>query len=223
MKGVIMKHKIKYIAMIAALPLSFDSFAASEVLTGTFETIKAVSISEVPGKAIALEGLQLTLGDECDLVASNDGSGNGYVGDVEMLLGAAGNANAQGSAVTAMSGTGCIASTTGGAIGIYEIDGAEGATVTVTVVDGQSTELDFAPNGCVGNYVAGVDGDSCDTISDGTPAAVRLAGATDTGSLGEGTPVPGKTRVALGAKATARTALTASTPYTVDFDINVTY
>lgn len=212
-----MQHKIKILTTLLAATLSFNCFAAQQVLDGKFTTIKAVSISEVT--PIAFAGLTLTNGSSCDMTASADGTGTGYLGDVAMRLGAA-TVNAAGSTVNTMDV--CVGSTTP-AIGVYEIDGASGANVTITITNGPGTEVAVAPAGCVGNYVAGVDGDSCVVVADGTTATIRLAGATDTGSLGEGTPLVGTSLIALGGTVTANQTLTAGTPYTADFTIDVAY
>jgi hypothetical protein len=215
-----MKNNLKILTVASLVSLSLGVSATTETLTGTFTTIKDVSIIE--NQQLLLTGLNLANTSACDLEASTDGTGTDYVGDAAMAIGSA-NANAPGAAIATMGGVGCLASTTGGQFGLYEIDGAAGATVTVTVTDGASTDVSINPAGCVANYVAGVDGDSCTIVEDGTPAVVRLAGATDTGSLGEGTPVVGKSIIALGATAIALVDLTAETDYDVDFTIDVTY
>jgi len=214
-----MKNNLKILTVASLVSLSLGVSATTETLTGTFTTIKDVSIAE--NQQLLLTGLNLATNSQCDLEASTDGTGTDYIGDAALAIGS-GNANAAGAAITTMGGAGCLASTTG-QFGLYEIDGAAGATVTVTVTDGASTDVSINPAGCVANYVAGVDGDACTIVEQGTPAIVRLAGATDTGSLGEGTPVVGKSIIALGATAIALVDLTAETDYDVDFTIDITY
>ena len=216
-----MKNNMKLLTALLASSLSFTSFAATQQMAGTFETIKAVTIDEIT--PLNLVGLALADNSTCTLAASTDGSGTGYVGDVTMGL-ASVNGNAPGADISTMSGGTCLTSATGGVIGIYEIDGAAGAEVKITIVDGLNADLSIVPSGCAGNYSPGPNGDSCDQVDALTgEVTVRLAGATDTGTLGEGTPQVGKTRIALGAIATAEQALVAGNAYTVDFEINVTY
>jgi hypothetical protein len=225
---MIMQHKMKILATLAAASFSFNSFAATETLTGTFSTIKAVSIIEI--SPLALAGMQVSTGSVCTLSASTDGTGTNYVGDQTMNLANTGatRTNAPGSAIATMGGGNCLVTATGGAIGIYEIDGAPGATVKVTIVDGNDTAgtgtMALAPTGCGGDYDGLLNGDGCKALSSpGVAVELVLAKAGDTGGLGEGTPVAGKTRIALGASATLTGTLLAGIAYPVGFDINITY
>lgn len=213
-----MQHKMKILATLLTAGLSVSAIAEQQVINGSFTTIKAVTISEIT--PISFTGLPIANASSCAMTASADGTGTGYLGDVAMRLGTA-NANAVGSSANTMDA--CVGTGTT-AIGVYEIDGASGATVNITITDGTNADLAIVPAGCAGNYVAGADGDSCDTVSQVAGAvAVRLAGSTDTGSLGEGTPVEGTSLIALGGTVTAQQDLSAGTTYTVDFDISVTY
>lgn len=217
-----MRNNIKLLATAAVVVVSSNALAKQDTLVGTFETIKNVTISE--DTPIAVKGIYLVSGANCTTSASTDGTGTNYPGDVAMRLAGA-NSNAAGSTVGALSSSNstCLTSTTGSTLGFYTVDGAPGATVDITVVDGDSGSVTLAPSGCVGDYDGGADGDSCVALNSGTPASIQLASAGDTGTLGEGTPIAGQTRIALGATATASTTLTAGTPYPVDFQINVTY
>lgn len=215
-----MQHKTKILSTLFVASLSLNSFAEQQILTGSFDTIKAVAIAEIT--PLSFTGLTLANASSCVMTASADGTGTGYLGDVAMRLGTA-NANATGSTANTMDV--CVGSGTA-AIGVYEIDGAAGATVNVTITDGSNADVSVAPSGCVGNYVDGADGDSCDALAtavNGGVTAVRLAGTGDTGSLGEGTPLVGTSLIALGGTITAAQALTAGSSYTVDFTIDVAY
>jgi hypothetical protein len=212
---MIMQHKMKILATLAAASFSFNSFAATETLTGTFSTIKAVSIIEI--SPLALAGMQVSTGSVCTLSASTDGTGTNYVGDQTMNLANTGatRTNAPGSAIATMGGGNCLVTATGGAIGIYEVDGNDTA--------GTGT-MALAPTGCGGDYDGLLNGDGCKALSSpGVAVELVLAKAGDTGGLGEGTPVAGKTRIALGASATLTGTLLAGIAYPVGFDINITY
>lgn len=220
MKEITMQHKTKIITALFIAGLSANSFAAQQVLNGSFDTIKAVTIAETT--PISFTGLPLANASSCTMTASADGTGTGYLGDVAMRLGSA-QANAVGASANTMDA--CTGAGTT-AIGIYEIDGAAGATVNVTITDGANADVTVTPAGCVGTYVDGADGDSCAAlavVTNGGVTPIRLAGAGDTGSLGEGTPLVGTSLIALGGVITAAQALTAGTPYTVDFTIDVAY
>jgi len=221
-----MNHKLKLISGVTATLLSVNSFATQEILTGSFTTVQTVSIAAT-ATTLEINGLQLNAGNECTL--THGVTGNGYLGDVIMRLGNTTTTNAAGSATTTTttSAGGCVTSTSaGGTVGLYEITGAPGSLVTVTVTDSTGFDINLAPAGCVGDYAAaGADGDECEPISDGTAPTIRLADSTDTGSLGEGTPIAGTSLVALGGVATvaAGVTLTAGVSYPIDFAIDVTY
>jgi hypothetical protein len=218
MKEIIMQHKIKILATLITASLSVNSFAAQEVLTGAFTTIKAVSIT--PITPISFTGLTLTANDTCTMTVGVDGTN--YLGDAAMRLGNAATSNAVGAtANTSCTGAGVSA------FGVYEIDGAAGSEVNIDIVNSVTTgDVSIVPAGCAGDYVAGTDenGDECEPVSFalGT-VTIRLAGADDTGSLGEGTPLVGTSLIAMGGVVTAENGLSAGQTYNVDFSINVTY
>ncbi|KXI27657.1 hypothetical protein [Paraglaciecola hydrolytica] len=216
-----MKQKIKILAVLTAGMISSNALALQQTLTGTFNTIQAVDIQPFNG-GLVMAGLNLTAGSQCILAASTDGTGTGYLGDQAMRIGGI-TANAAGSTISTTTGVGCLGSSSGGTIGTFEITGAPGATVNVTITDGANADLLLTPSGCVANYIAGANGDTCVIVNEATPASIRLAGPTDTGTLGEGTPISGTALVALGGIAEAARQLDPSVPYTVDFQIDVTY
>lgn len=216
-----MQHKIKILATLLTASLSVNSFAAQQVLNGAFTTIKAVTITEIT--PISFIGLTLAANDTCTMSHSADGSGNDYLGDVAMRLGSA-QANAAGSEANLMDS--CTGAGTA-AFGVYEIDGASGSSVTVTIANSVTTgDVSVVPSGCVGDYDGGSNGDTCEALAVLTNAGVttiQLAGAGDVGTLGEGTPIAGTSLISLGGTVTAENTLTAGSPYTVDFTIDVTY
>jgi len=216
-----MQHKIKILATLLTAGLSVNSFAAQQVLNGAFTTIKAVTISEIT--PISFIGLTLGAATTCGMSHSVDGSGQDYLGDVAMRLGSA-ELNAPGTDANTMDS--CTGAGTA-AFGVYEIDGASGSAVTVTIANSVTTgDVSIVPQGCVGDYDGGSNGDTCEPLAVATNAgvtAIQLAGAGDVGTLGEGTPLAGTSLIALGGVVTAENTLTAGTPYTVDFTIDVTY
>jgi hypothetical protein len=220
MKEITMRHKIKIITTLFVASLSLNSFAEQQILTGSFNTIKAVAIAEIT--PLSFTGLGLANGSSCVMTASSDGTGTGYLGDVAMRLGS-GQSNAIGTAANTMDS--CVGTGTT-AIGVYEIDGAAGATVKVTITNGSNADVSVTPAGCVGDYTDGANQDNCRplaAVTNGGLTSVRLAGTGDTGTLGEGTPLVGTSLIALGGTITAAKALTAGTPYTVNFTIDVAY
>jgi len=216
-----MQHKIKILATLLAASVSANTFAAQEVLNGAFTTIKAVTISEVT--PISFIGLTLTANDTCVMSHSADGSGQDYLGDIAMRLGS-GELNAAGTEANLMDS--CTGAGTA-AFGVYEIDGAAGSTVNVTIANSVTTgDVSVVPTGCVGDYDGGSNGDTCEALAvatNGGVTAVQLAGVGDITTLGEGTPIAGTSLISLGGTVKAENNLTAGTPYTVDFTIDVTY
>jgi hypothetical protein len=221
-------NKITKQATLALITLasSFTAIAASEELIGTFSTIKDASISEVdPLVPMSFVGLLMTqTSGTCTMPVPATGSG--YPGDTIMNLANTGIANSDNSSGTVTPDVGaCVGGT--GAIGLYEIDGSPGTSVIISVTGVTTGSIGYEPAGCAGSYVSGGDQDICDplVITTGNGAVtVRLADSTDTiNSAGEGVPVEGKTRLALGGTVTALVGLSAATEYPVDFDISVTY
>lgn len=218
-----MKNKIFKIAALAILPLSASTFAADAQFTGTFSTIKNVTISETT--PMVINGLQPGSGSACTL-ATPDGS-TAFPGETVMKIAnttAAYTLNpAAGSGV--MSGASC-SSAIPGEVGIYEIDGAEGATVSITLANTAVVGgLQFNAVGCVSDYDGLPDGDVCTPVAvNTTTGSIVLAATGDlTVSAGQGQPEVGKAVLALGGTVTSSIGLTAANPYVVPFDVVVTY
>ncbi|MDN4503225.1 hypothetical protein QX776_12495 [Alteromonadaceae bacterium BrNp21-10] len=218
-----MKMKLNYIAAaLVILPVSTSLFAADETITGTFKTIKNVTISQVAGHEMVINGLQPASGATCTVTAIT--TGGAWPGDTDMKMSSAGALAASGtygdtSGVTCATGTSVP--------GIFEIDGAAGATVTVTATNASASGINFVPAGCVGDYDDAPDGDLCTPlVTSGTTVTVDfdLADTGDTtNSAGNGTPEVGVSRLALTGTITSTVGLTAATAYIVPFDVSVTY
>jgi len=121
-----------------------------------------------------------------------------------------------------ISGSGCVttaAGVNGNQGGYYRVTGLSGIDVKVTVNPASNADFGFVPAGCVNNHdgTAGGDTDSCDTFASGVQLTATLATAGDT----EG--VDTQLMIAVGGTITINQALTAGTPYTQDFTIDVTY
>lgn len=215
-----MKFKLQIIAASVLLPLSMGSFAATEALTGAFKTIKDVTIAEVAGNEMVINGLRMTAADECTVATITTGAN--WPGDTLMLASTAGTSTPSAS-YGATAGTGCSTGTS--VPGIYEIDGAEGASVDITLsATTNASGVSFAPVGCAIDYDGGSNGDLCKVVANGATTNITLANTADqTVSAGEGQPVSGKSRLVLGGQAIALVGLAAATPYVVPFDITVTY
>ncbi|MDX2370423.1 MAG: hypothetical protein QNK36_18800 [Colwellia sp.] len=215
-----MKFKLQIIAASVLLPLSMGSFATTEALTGAFKTIKDVTIVEVAGNEMVINGLRMTALDECTVTTITTAAN--WPGDTLMLAATSGT-SAPSATYGATTGTGCSTGTS--VPGIYEIDGAEGAAVDITLsATTDAGGVSFAPVGCAIDYDGGSNGDLCKPVANGATTNITLANTADqTVSAGEGQPVSGKSRLVLGGQAIALVGLAAATPYVVPFDITVTY
>lgn len=212
--------KTKLAAGLLLLPIAGASYAGTETLSGSFKTIKDVTITQVAGYEMVLNGLLMAQNATCTMTAAATGAT--YIGDTVLQISTA-NSNASG-ADAGKTTAGATCQAVAGQLGVYEIEGSPGAQIIVSVTDTTAGTVAFAPAGCVTNYDDGANGDSCDAVSDGAPATVNLANTGDLViSAGEGLPVVGFGRVVLGGTATANVGLSAATQYDVNFDVSVTY
>lgn len=217
-------HKIA--AGFALLTFCSGALAVTDQpITGTFKTIKEVSVSQVVGEEMVFNGLQPASGSICTM-AQPDNTTTAWPGETKMKLSNTAAASTLGAGATngAMSGTGCSTSTPG-VPGIYEIDGAEGANVTIDVPETAFIGgIRYRAAGCAGNYDVLADGDLCTTFDYTAPQVIKLASVEDeTVSAGQGQPESGISRIALGGTVESNIGLTAAQAYSLDFEINVTY
>ena len=185
-----MKNILKTVATsLILLPLSTNTFAADAALSGSFKTIKDVTISQVAGQEMVINGLQMASGSICTV--ATPAVGVNWPGDTLMLASTAGTA-APAASYGATSGVGCSTGTS--TPGIYEIDGSAGAVVSIELVSNSAGGINFTPAGCATDYVdAGADNDICEPLVADTPNTINLATVADeTVSAGNGQPVAGK-------------------------------
>lgn len=200
------------------IPVCTNIWAANTDLSGTFKTIKNVTVVETT--AMVVNGLYLTSGD-CTMqqptVSSN------FPGETVMKLSnATSTLSASADIGLTPAGPGCAGDD--GIPGVYEIEGSSGAAVNITLTSGTTTGITFAPVGCAGDYDGSPDGDACTPIPNNSATEVTLATTGDqTVSAGNGVPVAGFSYLALGGQVTNSVGLTAATGYPVSFDITVTY
>lgn len=214
-----MKMNFKHLVVAATIPFALSAVAADLQITGTFKTIKDVTITQVAGHEMTINGLQMASGSSCTVTTPTVGANWG--GDVLMLASTTGTQNAQAT-YGATAGAGCSTGTS--VPGVYEIDGASGASVNITLADTASGGISFSPDGCAIDYNGAADGDVCTAVAANSTQAITLANTGDeTVSAGNGQPVAGKSRLVIGGDVTSTIGLTAATAYNVPFDIVVTY
>lgn len=205
-------------AGLVLLPLCMSASATNQDLTGSFTTIKNVTIAEVT--PVVMNGLYLN-GGSCTMVTPT--LTTNFPGETVMKLSAA----TSGLGPTADLGATAASATCGGVAGttgVYEIDGASGADVFITLTSGTTAGITFAPVGCAGDYDGASNGDLCTAIPNGAATSIQLASTADqTVSAGNGVPVAGKSYLALAGTVSSVLGLSAATAYPVDFDISVTY
>jgi hypothetical protein len=201
--------------------MSSSVLAADAQLTAAFKTIKDVTITQVAGNELTINGLQMASGSTCTVSTSGDDhTDTSFAGDTLMLMSSVGLA-AQGSTYGATAGAGCSTGTS--VPGIYEIDGASGADVTITLATGTAGGITYTPFGCASDYNGAADGDVCTSTVVGNTTITLADSADETVSAGNGQPVAGKSRLQLNGSVTSSIGLTAATAYTIPFDIVVTY
>lgn len=210
-------------ALVASV-ISINANAASTTYTVGFDTVPDITLA--PTQALDFgSGLGLASGVTCIMALTDDLTAASYPGDVVMKT-ARGVPLAAGGTVGDISGTGCATLAAAGTHGLYEISGVNGGTVNVTINNNTTgTDFTFVATGCVANYTAGSDADSCDAFVPGTPLPVRIADATDTvgNTGGSGIPAPGKALIAVGGTITTTSVHTAGQLLTEQFVIDVTY
>ncbi|AEP30359.1 hypothetical protein [Brumicola nitratireducens] len=210
----------RLVTVLLAIPMCTSVMAANENLTGTFKTIKNVTITEVAG--VQMTGLYLASASTCTMTQPTVSVN--FPGETVMKMSNA-TATLGPSTNYGVTPAGASCAGTNGVPGVYEIEGSEGADVTVTLTSGTTSGITFAPVGCVGDYDGSPDGDVCTAVANGGVGQQFTLAATgdQTVSAGNGVPVAGFSYLAIGGQATAGIGLAAATDYLIDFDISVTY
>ncbi|MGS2720621.1 hypothetical protein [Paraglaciecola aestuariivivens] len=205
-------------AGLVLLPLCTSVWAANQDLSGSFKTIKNVTIVE--STPMVINGLYLASGSSC--VMTTPTLTDNFPGETVMKLSAATSSPAASADYGETTGATC--SGDDGVPGVYEIEGSAGADVTISLTNGSGSGLTFAPVGCAGDYDGNPDGDVCLNVPNSGSATITLAASGDeTVSAGNGVPAAGFSYLALGGTVTSSVGLAAATAYSVDFDISVTY
>lgn len=206
--------KVFCLAGIIASPLTLANQTDAGI---SFTTVPDVSIIQL--QALAFGGdMTLALNDTCTLLVT------AAVGPSEVDAGISDTGAAV--AGTFEDRTGSCDNANQGTAGIYEVSGGAGVPVKITVNTLTGTNFNFTPTGAIGSYdgLNGANGDSFQDITADTEHTVNLANVNDvTNAVLGGAPQAGKTKIFVGGTLTASTALTAGTPYTETFTIDVTY
>ncbi len=204
--------------------ISVNTLAADADFDVGFTTVPEITLTQSQQLDFGV-GLGLASGVTCIMALTEDTTPASYPGDVALKTARA-VPLAAGANVGDISGTGCANLAGGGTYGLYEITGVAGGSVKVTVNNNTTgTDFTFAAAGCVANYVALGNGDSCDAFTPGSPLTVRVADASDTvgNAGGSGIPAPGKTLIAVGGTILTTSVHTAGQDLSEDFIIDVTY
>jgi len=214
-----MKRKaVKYLVK----PLLFSTFvlanmtnanAATEPFSVSFTTIADVSITQEQPLSFG-QNIFITSGGSCTLDASNPLAST-MQSDLASLV---------GTDFGKLTGGGCVptaAGANGNQGGYYKISGVSGIDVKITINPVLSADFDFIPSGCVIDHdgTAAANSDACTVFTSGTQLTSTLANATEGGGSG----VDAQLMIAVGGSITLNQDLTAGTPYTQNFTIDVTY
>ncbi|TWX67478.1 hypothetical protein [Colwellia sp. C1TZA3] len=204
-------NKTKIALVIGALYLgaSGASYAASLAPTVKMTTRDDVTLSQVTALAFG-PNIFTTAGTSCLMDADTPGD-----------IIAQANGTAEKANFGELSGTGCVTGASG-TPGVYKVSGSPGAGITVTV-SGLNTDplFTFTPNnGCIVEYDQVSEGDTCKALASATATTTIIAGTTDGG---DDEVTSGELIMSIGGTLSVVSALTADTPYTDQFKINVVY
>jgi len=211
-------NKTKIALVIGALFLGASG--ASNAVQGSFDitiaTIADLNVTEV--QALSFGSSVFTTGSSvCNLEGNDPLFGDVLAEDGTVITGAT-TYLAQD---TALSGSGCAG---GGRVGIYEVVTAGvGDTISVTVNSVSNADFTFSPNSnCLPNYLPGTGANACLIMAPGVPNTSAVTGDLS-GGAGEGA-VDNTLRFTVGGTlTTAVGGLTAATPYSDVFVIDVIY
>jgi hypothetical protein len=210
--------------VVCAILASSSAFAADETYTFGFTTVADVAVAEITelnfGGQLALAG-----GTVCQLNVGNAVADLPSESDAKIANGSSVGA---GTNYANLVGVGCgSAAGTDGVPGVFEITGASGVEVDVTLTSQLAgTNFNFVPNG-VGVFHDGnaTNGDTFVPITAGAAATLRLANLNDllTNTGSAGVPSVGNSLFFVGGTATVTTTLLAGTEYTETFGVEVVY
>lgn len=210
--------------ILCAALVSNNALADNQAYTFGFTTVADVAVAELTelnfGGQLALAG-----GTVCTL---NVGSALVDSPSVSAAKIANGLTSAAGANYANLVGVGCgSAAGTPGIPGVFEITGAGGVEVDVTLTSQLAgTSFNFVPNGVgVLHDGAATNGDTFVAITAGSAATLKLANLNDllTNTAGTGVPSVGKSLFFVGGVATVVTTLLAGTEYTETFGVDVVY
>ncbi|TWX67479.1 hypothetical protein [Colwellia sp. C1TZA3] len=203
---------------------STSALADDQDYTFGFSTVPDVTLTPVTdlnfGGQLGLSG-----GSQCTMTVGDGGTDT--PGSINAKVGTA-SAEAIGANYAELTGVGCGAAAVGtdGIVGVYEIVGAPGVKVDVTLTSQLSgTNFNFVPNGVTVLHNDESDGDTLVALAAGSAATAQLATVDDLSGNTEGSGVPeiGKSLIFVGGTITVTSTLLAGTEYTETFGIDVVY
>lgn len=198
-----------------------QALAATNDYGVDFKTVVDVSILQVTPMDFGSD-LRLNVGATCSLLVAAGTAAAGYPGDVVLRV-----ANVADDAQHANYGltAGDCDATAPGVPGLYEITGAPGVPVKITMNSiTTGAAFDFVPNGVSVTYDGATGGDVAVAVLADTQIALDTANTIESGdAVGSGTPLQGKLYLAVGGQINVKSILTAGTTYTENFTIDLTY
>ena len=226
-----MKKTLLASTLIIGLGNAFT--ASSDTFKAKASAISDVTVAPVSGFTSLSFGEGIKgekIGQTCTLAAAT------VVQDSQLLVDRNQDGNDDGTGTWAVSGGACDASTTNVSAYMLEIDGADTATVSVTIQDVIKTGYTWSPGAetCVVKFTGTTANDSCDTFaSSNTVTGVRMSLAhtgdaeynnTANTSADEYPLIVGKTRMVIGGEIEITgSGITNGTDVTADVVVQVTY
>jgi len=199
---------------------SYNTLAASTQYTFGFSTVADVAVTELTELNFGGK-LTLQAGSVCTLKVTGT-----FVPSPTTAKLATGSITAHAD-YAKLDGIDCgVSAGTLGIPGIFEIDGAGGVDVEVTLTSQNAgTNFNFVPTGVGVTYDGASNGDTFVALTQGTAATLKLAKFADLTGNATGTGVPsiGKALFFVGGAITVTQTLLAGTEYTETYGVDVVY
>jgi hypothetical protein len=197
----------KKLLPLMLLPLADFASAASEPFSVGFTTLPEISITPITNMAF---GPVLKLGstDICEMLA--DAANNLGSTSIEKSAGSGTPGGNPGQMAQTCAGQ------ADGVLGVYEVTGLSGTTVTIILAGETNADIQFEPAGYTWDFLSDAYKDLDDTNAGVTS---QLADGADANA----DITPGIARLILGGSITNQRALTAGDSVSASFDISVNY
>lgn len=210
--------------LVCTAMVSSNVLAATNNYNFTMTTVADVTLTQLTELNFGGQlGLQAATTCELNIGIADDDSPSAIVAKISE-----GAPLAVGANFAELTGVGCGAGAVGtdGTVGVYEIVGAGGVDVDISLTSELAgTNFNFVPEGVTVSYDGAGNGDTFVAVTPALNGTAKLANTGDLSGNGPGSGVPavGKTLLFVGGVITVNNTLLAGTEYTETFGIDVVY